>query len=321
MISQPRLTWPYRRYSSFSKIVHKAASKWFLMRGHETSPKHPYILASWRDWPKNIILPEVSQFIRDRSEKQRADGTTFPLHKYLHHGLSSQALLFNLIGPLLVWRDLAPLQNVLKRRGIELPGANADTILEFEDRKVFNEGRGQPTSIDLAIFSRDGVPPIFIEAKFVEREFGGCSLYQQGDCDGRNPATNLDLCYLHHIVRHYWTLMQKYGLHHGKIGTDTLCILAPHYQFFRGLLFALEKGGSFILLSDERSPVFFCNGPDGQRGLMPLLVELLPDELRTKVAGISIQELVAEIELSGRHEWIGEFIVKYGLTPINEHRT
>jgi hypothetical protein len=207
MISQTRLIWPYPRYSSFSKIVHKAASEWFLVRGYETNPKYPY------------ILPEVSQFVRERSEKQRADGKNFPLHKYLHHGLSSQALLFNLIGPLLARRDLAPLQNVLKRRGVEWPGENADAILEFEDRKVFNEGRGQPTSIDLAISSHDDAPPIFIEAKFVEREFGGCSLYQQGDCDGRNPAANLELCYLHHIGRQYWTLMPKYGLHHGKIGS------------------------------------------------------------------------------------------------------
>ena len=74
------------------------------------------------------------------------------------------------------------------------------------------------------------------------------------------------------------------------------------------------KGGSFIPLSDERSPVFYCDGPQGQRGLMPLLIDLLPEELRHKVAAISIQELVSEIKASGRHLWIDDFIDKYGLS-------
>jgi len=29
-----------------------------------------------------------------------------------------------------------------------------------------------------------------------------------------------------------------------------------HYQFYREVLFALEKGGTFILLSYDRSPTF-----------------------------------------------------------------
>jgi hypothetical protein len=39
----------------------------------------------------------------------------------------------------------------------------------------------------------------------------------------------------------------------------------------------------------------------------------LPHELRSKVTAISIQELVAEIQISGRHDWIDEFCSKYGL--------
>lgn len=306
-------TWPYPRYSDFSKVVHQVASEWFLARDCETNPKYPYILADWEDWPSNIILPEVSQFIQDKSVQQRKDGNNFPLHKYLHHGLSSQALLFNLIGPLLTRRDLTALQKVLKRKGIEWPGDGADAILEFEDRDVFHERQGQPTSLDLVITSREGAPRLFIEAKFTEREFGGCSIYQKGDCDGRNPAADLELCYLHHIGRKYWSLMREYGLAQGPIGADAMCILAPHYQFFRELLFAVSKGGTFILLSDDRSPVFYCDGSQGKRGLMPFLLGLLPHEIRNKVAAISIQELVKEIQSSGKHEWIDEFGLKYGL--------
>jgi hypothetical protein len=306
-------TWGYPRYNEFSRIIHLAASEWFLVKGYKTNPKYPYILADREDWRLNIILPEVSNFIQDKSTKRHEGGDAFPLHKYLHHGLSSQAMLFNLVSPLLVRHDLAPLQKVVEGIGIAWPGEDADAILEYEDRNVFNEKQGQPTSIDLAVTSQAGTPRLFFEAKFTEREFGGCSLYQQGDCDGRNPAGNLDLCYLHHIGRKYWTLMQEFGLTHGPIEANAMCILAPHYQFFRELLFAVSIGGTFILLSDDRSPVFHCDGSQGKRGLMPFLLGLLPPEIRTRVAAISIQEFVKEIRKTGRHEWIDEFALKYAL--------
>jgi hypothetical protein len=222
-------------------------------------------------------------------------------------------MLFNLVGPLLIKDDLTPLKNLVEKKGILWPGVGAQAILEYEDRSVFDEGRGQPTSIDLAIASSDGRPQLFIEAKFVEQEFGGCSVFENGDCDGRNPARAHELCYLHHIGRKYWLLMQKFGIDQGKVGSDSVCIMAPHYQFFRELLFALEKGGTFILLSDERSPVFQYDGPQGERGLMPFLMGSLPPELKHKVAMISIQELVMEITAYGGHDWIHEFTKKYGL--------
>ena len=307
-------TWPYPRYNDFSRLSIRLPpnGSW---RGVMKPTQNTHIFSpTGKDWPLNIILPEVSDFIQARSTRRNEEGDIFPLHKYIHHGLSSQALLFNLVGPLLVRGDLTPLQKVLVRKGVEWPGDGADAILEFEDREVFNEVRGQPTSIDLVVKSREGVPHLFIEAKFTEREFGGCSVYQQGDCDGRNPAADLELCYLHHIGRRYWSIMHEYGLAHGQIGADTMCILAPHYQFFRELLFAVSKGGTFILLSDDRSPVFYCDGPQGERGLMPFLLGLLPQEIRSKVTAISIQELVEEIRVSGRHDdWIDDFYLKYGL--------
>lgn len=308
--------WPYPRHRNFQKQVREAASKWFLKKGFATDPKYSFILADKDDWPRNIILPEVTQFIREIAEEQRADGNNFPLHKYIHHGLSSQAMLFNLIGPLLLKKDLMPLKNLVEKKGLYWPGNGATARLEYEDRKVFNEDRGQPTSIDLAISTQDGQPRIFIEAKFTEHEFGGCAVFQAGDCDGRNPAREPKLCYLHHIGRRYWDLMNKFELNREGVADDNVCIMVPHYQFFRELLFALEKDGIFILLSDERSPVFQCDSPQGERGLMPFLMGLLPQELKHKVAMISIQELVAEIAAHQNPDWLNDFSEKYGLERL-----
>jgi len=222
-------------------------------------------------------------------------------------------MLINLIGPLLVRADLSPLRAAMESKSVEWPGESAKAIFEYEDRSVFNEDSGQPTSIDLAIIDADGRPRIFIEAKFVEQEFGGCSVFEAGDCDGRNPAADLELCYLHHIGREYWSLMRKYGIDQGAIGHDAQCILCNHYQFFREVLFAFENDGIFVLLCDERSPVFYSDGSKGQRGLMPFLLGLLPQELRHRVAQVTIQDLISEIESSGTCGWVNDFEDKYGL--------
>jgi len=275
--------------------------------------KHAYILADRDAWPNNILLPEVADYIWTAAENQRSDGRNFPLHKYVHHGLSSQAMLFNLIGPLLVRDDLAHLRAALARKGVHWPDGNGQAIFEYEDRDVFHEDSGQPTSIDLVISGSNGSPKIFIESKFVEQGFGGCSVFSAGDCDGRNPARDHDLCYLHHIGRTYWSLMKQHGLEQGSIAQDSQCVFANHYQFFRELLFALEHSGGFVLLCDQRSPVFYCEGPQGERGLMPCLLGLLPTHLRHRVGSVTGQELVAEIAESGNHDWVDDFKIKYGL--------
>ena len=99
----------------------------------------------------------------------------------------------------------------------------------------------------------------------------------------------------------------------GAIGQNVTCILASYYQFFREVIFALELGGPFVLLSDERNPTFSCDGPQGKRGLMEFLVSLVLQSLHTRIATVSIQQVVAAIKSSGRHEWITEFERKYGL--------
>jgi len=205
MSKQSARTWPYPRHKNYAKSARNTAAKWFVAHGYTTRSKYPYILEKWEDWPKNIILPEVTQYIREASVSQRKDGNNFPLHKYIHHGLSSQAMLFNLVGPLIVANDLSPLKALTKKHGLAWPDGDVQAILEFEDRGVFNERQAQPTSIDLVINSSDGAHGLYIEAKFTEQEFGGCSLFESGDCDGRNPSGDLNLCYLHHIGRKYWS--------------------------------------------------------------------------------------------------------------------
>ena len=307
-------TWGYPRHRDFEGDLRRAAAAWFESRRLRVrSRNRPYILADHEQWPENIILPEVAGYIQKEKADRQAEGRGFPLHRYLHHGLSSQAMLFNLVGPLIVRGDLVPLRDALSQQGSACPGEPLNASLECEDRGVFREDTGQPTSIDLMLEGGPGSRPLFVEAKLVETGFGGCSVFAEGDCDGRNPVPDLSLCYLHHLGRKYWKLLEKHGFLAGQIRDDTTCILATHYQFFREVLFALELGGTFVLMSDERSPTFYCSGERGKRGLMPFLLSLMPEEARSRVTTIAIQHVVAAIKASGRHGWIAEFERKYGL--------
>jgi hypothetical protein len=306
-------TWPYPRHKSFEKQLRTAAQNWYTDKDYPVHPKMPYILDRWDNWPRNIILPEVAEYvIKERARRATIIG--FPLHKYIHHGLSSQAMLFNLIGPLIVHQDLSPLKVAFQNNNIFWPEGQLNAYLEFEDRAIFNEVTGQPTSIDLIIFDDTESPRIMIEAKLVEREFGGCSVFSAGDCDGRNPAGNFSLCYLHHIGRKYWKLLKKHGFLNSPMGKDATCILSVHYQFFREVLFALELDSIFVLLFDERNPTFICDGPNGKRGLMPFLLSFVPETLHERVKMLSIQQVVDAIKSTGKQEWIGEFESKYGLS-------
>ncbi|MCC7352964.1 MAG: hypothetical protein IT330_04340, partial [Anaerolineae bacterium] len=98
--------WPYPRHRRFEETLREAASSWFEAKGFPVDDRYPFILADWADWPRNLLLPEVAFYIQKESAQAAAAGRPFPLHKYLHHGLSSQAMLFNLIGPLIVRNDL-----------------------------------------------------------------------------------------------------------------------------------------------------------------------------------------------------------------------
>ena len=204
-------SWPYARHEVFESKLRKQAAAFFRKKGYAVQAKYAYILADLADWPRNILLKEVADYIVDEKKRREEQRVGFPLHKYLHHGLSSQAMLFNLVGPLVVRNDLEPVLAVVRQPGIWRSRAKAVARFEVEDRGVFNEDFGQPTSIDLVV-EQEGSRKLFIEAKFVEREFGGCSVFSRGDCDGRNPGSDISSCYLQHIGRKYWALMQKHGV-------------------------------------------------------------------------------------------------------------
>lgn len=309
-------TWDYPRYSAYERTLRAKAANWFAEKGYAVDAKYPFILDKWGNWENNIIVPGVSDYItgeiRNRSIKSSGK-EGFPLHKYVHHGLSSQAMLFNLITPLILENDLEPLKAALQGKGVNWPDVGSTMDYEYEDRNIFNENRAQPTSIDLVIKNAEGKPKLFIESKLVERGFGGCSLFGGGDCDGRNPALEHKLCYLHCIGRKYWQLLAHYGFLKSKLSTDSMCIMANHYQYFREVLFALEHDGIFVLLYDERNPTFFCKGKNDTRGLIPFLEQFIPTELKSRTANISIQEIVKEIEVPGKHHWITDFKKKYGV--------
>ena len=307
-------TWPYTRYKSFEASLRKAAELWFSKRGHETHPKMKYCLARHDLWAKNLICEDVADYIRREQERHLGEDS-FPLHKYLHHGLSSQAMAFNLVGPLIVRNDLAPLKIAIEKLGVPWPEGKVEAVFEHDDRSVFNEDNGQPTSIDIILSG--SCNSLFIEAKMAEREFGGCSVFAGGDCEGRDPyPERLGECYLHHIGRKYWQRLDELGFSEAALVKGAICPFANYYQFFREATFAFAKQGSFILLHDSRNPAFLRSADDrnDQGGLWPFLYEAIPQNLRQRVGRLTIQMVVEAIQESGGHEdWIEEFKNKYGL--------
>ena len=309
-------TWPYTRYEPFVKELRKVAKEWFKAKSHPVRSKKAYILDEHQNWRRNVILPEVADYIEAERQRRQSVKQGFPLHNHVHHGLSSQAMLFNLVGPLIVRRDLSPLKAALGASGVAWPKGNVEAVLEVEDRDVFNEDAAQPTSIDLVLRSDNGEGGIYVECKFIEPKFNGCSLFGKGNCEGQNPALRLERCYLHHIGRRYWTRMAEHGLLTNALKDSPICPLANYYQFFREVLFALSKGGTFVLLHDPRNPTFVADGPYGQRGLLPFLTSLLPASVRDKVKRITIQDVLQAAKAAGGHEdWTDEFAAKYGMTP------
>ena len=305
-------SWPYPQHEAFEERLRQSNADWFARRGCAVNKRMPYLLDRWEDWPQNIILPEVALYIQSERELCIQIRKPFPLHKYVHHGLSSQAMLFNLAGPLIVADNLKPLLEALRSIGVEWSSETGTAMFEMENREVFNEDAGQPTSIDLVIQNQDEPRPLFIESKLVEREFGGCSVFANGDCDGKNPLDDLGHCYLHHIGRRYWTLMQKYGFTEGLAGKSPICSFTAYYQFFREVIFALESGGIFVLLYDQRNPTFYC-GESGERGLMPFLMSFVPQELKSRIHSISIQQVVKTYQEVADFSWLEEFKKKYAL--------
>lgn len=305
-------SWPYPRYKDFQRELRKVATAWFKVRGLPVQKRYSFILANRDLWPFNIIMPEVADYIESQMQSRKAEGKRFPLHDYIHHGLSSQAMLFNLIGPFVERGHLSPVREAFEASGIPWPEGDIEATFEVEDRDVFNEDSGQPTSIDLVI--QGGKGALFVEAKFTEAEFGGCSVFERGDCDGETPVGDLTRCYLHHIGRKYWDRMAEQGLLTDRLGDCPICPFTCYYQFFREVMYAIHQGGHFVLLHDARNPTFVCEGSEGQRGLFPFLTSLVPEPLQEKIFQVSIQQVFAVVKDScGGEEWVSDFAEKYGM--------
>jgi len=284
---------------------------YFAEKGLAVRSTAPYILAGGKQrWPLNIIDPEVVAMTRTIMAERRAEGYPFPLHRWIRHGLSSQALLFNLIGPVLLARRWDVFDAILESAGIALSGLVVDAKLEEEDRSIFNEGRGQPTSVDLYLQTDQG-ETVCAEFKFTENGFGECSVFESGDCDGRNPGSDFYLCYLHAIGRTYWPLMQRHGLITDNLEATSICPFMTLYQAYRILMFALERGGHFLLIHDERNPSFAWTSTSVDRGAFALFYELLPASAQRRCHRISAQAVIEILERVFPFRTLEEVKAKY----------
>ncbi|NCC37227.1 MAG: hypothetical protein EOM24_35245, partial [Chloroflexia bacterium] len=188
------ITTPYPSHKTFVAAVRHSTAAHFASRSLAVREDYPHILAHGSDWHANIILDEVLDYIKAEVAAGKAKlRPRFALNSQKHYGTSSQALLFNLIGPLITRNDLAPLRVACESAGIPWP-ADARASFEIEDPDLFHEYHGQPTSIDLVVRgAADESCGLFIEAKFVESAFGRCSVCARGGCatSGKNPLADL----------------------------------------------------------------------------------------------------------------------------------
>ncbi len=292
------------QHKHFFQNMQKVAKNYFKARKYNVDKSHPYILESPEDWQKNIILSEVAEWIKLKEYK---------LHRWIHNGLSSQAMLFNLIGPLVVKNEYKSILNILDLDDVAKPEKGVIGIYEYENAAILNERKGQPTSIDFALLNKSA-GSIFIEAKFTESEFGKCSKFKQCNCDKVNPMINDSKCYYYSQGMFYWPLLQEHNILNEEQKNAKLCPLADHYQFYRELLFAVEQQGYFVLIYDERNPYFVNQYKGEYEGIFTRLCSSLPEEICKRVSAISIQKLFNSIKtLHEQSVWTKEFAEKYGM--------
>ncbi len=299
---------PPKRSKKWEEDLRKQLASYFVdKKGYQVySPNKSYILKDRSDWHKNIILDRVAQYFDIEIGKRH-----FALHKWIHHGLSSQAFLFNLFGPLVVDKQWNIFDEILYQAGIQLSTSIQSGEFELEDPKIFNEVKGQPTSIDFCLYTKDE-EKVFLEFKFTEKNFGDCSVFGDGDCDGKNPADNFKLCYLHEVEeRSYWPLMKRHGLLTEQIENAFQCPFATLYQLYRLILFALEKKGQFLLLYDERNPSFLVERDNIKRGLFNLVYESLPSKVQDRCHALSVQSIFPILQKYPELTWMDELKEKY----------
>lgn len=305
----PVMPWPYARRSEWVDAQQRAVAAYFRKRNVPVTSAG-YILEDRKAWEGNLVDLTLKPWLLAEQRARQDAGGAFLIHKWIHHGLSSQALLINLLGPLLRDKRWDVIDAIFKGANIPLSGAVARVDLERDDRAIFNERQGQPTSFDLACETTAN-ERVFVEFKFTEAEFGGCSVFGDGDCDGANAATDHSLCYLHHIGRGYWTAMDRHGLT-DTVKSSAACPFTHLYQAYRELLFALESGGRYVLIYDARNTAFVSPGPAGVRGLWPRLLSTLPEKARAATSSITIQQVTDILDRHGC-AWIAELREKHDI--------
>ena len=268
-------------FGEYRSGLQSAAAHWFRARRCRVNEDKPFILRDHEEWSRNIILSEVYAAVE----------SVRPRHTQIHHGLSSQALTFNLFGALMVRDDWEAAKEAFEVAGVPWPSPSCTGQFEYDDREVFAEaGRDQPTSWDVALGHDPAHPSILVEVKFTEHDLGQCSVYQRGDCSGQNPAADFNLCYLH-VDKHrrYLTLARDLGDLQSRAFAGSFCPFTIYYQFYREVMFAAAKGAHMVFVLDERNPALWFPTPKGERGLIPFLLSTLPPGLSTSPSKVDTQ--------------------------------
>jgi len=136
--------WMYKQFKDFRREQNQIASAWFRNQNYSVQSKYPFILSDRDDWGKNIILPSVYNEIIQLSKEYEKKSEPFPIHKYIHHGLSSQAMLFNLFGDSYIKRDYNLFSKIFNYFDVKID-KTSEFFFEYSDRKTFNEIKQQPT--------------------------------------------------------------------------------------------------------------------------------------------------------------------------------
>jgi len=68
-------------------------------------------------------------------------------------------------------------------------------------------------------------------------------------------------------------------------------------------MFALEHNGYYVILIDKRNPAFYKNIVNKDRGLIPVLMNLVFINLRPLIKTIHIQDVVDQLERFG-YSWV-----------------
>ena len=306
------------QFKAFEAELQAAAAAWFRKHGHSVQPGMDHCLSDPSLWHQNIILPEVIQMITCTAYALKIRNPTLKgcLTDSLHNGLSSQAMKFNLLGPLVARKDLSPLKAAFGAVGGVWFFGDLRPHFEHYDRQIFNERHGIPTCLDFALIGQG--TGLFIETKLAEPGFDGCPHHQDGSCDGKNPCSfaRIAECPLTQSGYTYWQRMEEFVLGEAALVDGDTCPFVNYYQFFRNLMFALANQGVYNLLYDERNSMFVQRDEQGNLvdGLCQQLSEALHRHIWNRVGAFTVQDLVRAIEKTGRHgDWIQEFKDKYAI--------